>query len=241
MELWVRFWHVVRAFFNAMDANYGSDTSTDKRRCCWGKARRWDMQSLSVNNSRTMTITRHPDSVVHPGWLAAAINNLSEEDDHAVEEAARFTAFAQLMRTAGALDRAATEILSGLGVTAGAFFALLELETVGEAGIAPSELARRLAVARRTATLYVDILVKHGWVSREAHPDDKRMILARLTDDGKELLAGTALGYKAHISRLMESLSLGQSSRLHELLDEVPLESDTMSCGFLRVSDEHLD
>ena len=98
-----------------------------------------------------------------------------------LRKSARFSAFAQLMRTAGALDRAATDILSGLGITAGAFFALLELQTVGDAGIAPSELARRLAVARRTATLYVDILVKHGWVSREAHPDDKRMILARLT------------------------------------------------------------
>ena len=118
------------------------------------------------------------------------------------------------MRTAGALDRAATDILSGLGITAGAFFALLELQTVGDTGIAPSELARRLAVARRTATLYVDILVKHGWVSREAHPDDKRMILARLTGPGYELLDGIARSYKAQLSRLFEPLSLGESTRL---------------------------
>jgi DNA-binding MarR family transcriptional regulator len=188
-----------------------------------------------------MTLARNTESLVHPGWLAAAINDIAEVDDHSAEEAARFTAFAQLMRTAGALDRAATEILSSLGVTAGAFFALLELETVGEAGIAPSELARRLAVARRTATLYVDILVKHGWVSREAHPDDKRMILARLTDAGKELVGGTALGYKSQLSRLLESLSMGQSAQLHELLDNVPLESDTMACGFLQVTPEEFD
>ena len=199
------------------------------------------MQTVTVNKGRSATISGHADSVVHPGWLAATINIISDEDDHTADEGARFTAFAQLMRTAGALDRAATDILSSLGVTAGAFFALLELETVGESGIAPSELARRLAVARRTATLYVDILVKHGWVSRQAHPEDKRMILARLTDAGKDLLEGTALTYRAQLSRLLESLSMSQAVRLHELLGEVPLESDTMTCGFLQMSPDGVD
>lgn len=196
------------------------------------------MHTLTVDNTRSATLSRNTELVVHPGWLAATIDIVTDTEDHSAEEAARFTAFAQLMRTAGALDRAATDILSSLGVTAGAFFALLELQTVGDAGIAPSELARRLAVARRTATLYVDILVKHGWVSREAHPDDKRMILARLTDAGKELLEGTALNYRAQLSRLLDSLSMSQSDHLHELLDEVPLESDTMPCGFLQLCPE---
>ena len=196
------------------------------------------MHTVTVNARRSATIKQHNEPVVHPGWLAATINVICEESDNSAEEAARFTAFAQLMRTAGALDRAATDILSSLGVTAGAFFALLELETVGESGIAPSELARRLAVARRTATLYVDILVKHGWVSRQAHPEDKRMILARLTNAGKELLEGTAVTYRVQLSRLLESLSMSQSVRLHQLLGEVPLESDTMDCGFLQLSPE---
>ena len=139
------------------------------------------MQTYSPHNGYPTPVTPKAESTVHPGWLSIALDEAVEAEDHSAEESARFSAFAQLMRTAGALDRAATDILSGLGITAGAFFALLELQTVGDSGIAPSELARRLAVARRTATLYVDILVKHGWVSREAHPDDKRMILARLT------------------------------------------------------------
>src|SRR4029079_3318978 len=110
----------------------------------------------------------------------------------------------------------------------------LQPQPVGVSGIAPSELARRLAVARRTATLYVDILVKHGWVSREAHPDEKRMILARLTGAGYELLDGIARSYKAQLSRLFETLSLGESTRLHELLNNVPLESDNVTCRFLQ-------
>jgi len=172
---------------------------------------------------------------VHPGWFSPDIHfdEHSEEDDDT--KAVQFAAFAQLMRTAGALDRAATDILADLGVTAGAFFALLELESSDGPGLAPSELARRLAVARRTATLYVDILLKHGWVSRSAHPDDKRMILAKLTDEGRELLATIGVTYKEQLARLMESLSMSQAMKLHELLSLVPLESDTLRCGFLQL------
>ena len=184
------------------------------------------------------TVSAYPasqnDLAVHPGWLSGHICGTGDEVDHGAEVAARFSAFAQIMRTAGALDRAATDILSGLGVTAGAFFALLELQAVGPTGIAPSELARRLAVARRTATLYVDILVKHGWVSREAHPLDRRMILARLTEDGNTVLTSIALTYKAQLARLLEPIGLDRALKLHELLNEVPLEPDTLSCGFLR-------
>lgn len=171
---------------------------------------------------------------VHPGWLSEDVRDESRLAERAFGETARFAAFAQLMRTAGALDRAATEILADIGVTAGAFFALLELEAVGEAGIAPSELARRLAVARRTATLYVDILVKNDWVSRGAHPDDKRMILARLTDEGRALLEGEGRIHKARLAQLLESLNVIQAARLHQLLDIVPLETDTLHCNFIQ-------
>jgi DNA-binding MarR family transcriptional regulator len=199
------------------------------------------MHTVTTHNPISDPAAPLAEPIVHPGWLSITIDESADLHDHSADEAARFSAFAHLMRTAGALDRAATDILSTLGITAGAFFALLELQTVGEAGIAPSELARRLAVARRTATLYVDILVKHGWVSREAHPDDKRMILARLTAQGHELLNGIALSYKAQLSRLLESLSLVDSLRLHELLGQVPLESDTLTCGFLQRTAEAAD
>jgi DNA-binding MarR family transcriptional regulator len=160
------------------------------------------------------------------------------EVDSPERQAVQFAAFAQLMRTAGALDRAATDILAGLGVTAGAFFALLELAACRDQGLAPSELARRLAVARRTATLYVDILLKNGWVSRTAHPDDKRMILATLTPEGHDVLETIAVTYKAQLGRLMDALTTDDARDLHSLLSRVPLEADTVECGFLQLATE---
>ena len=170
---------------------------------------------------------------VHPGWLSTdpALSQLPE--DESGQTRMRFSAFAQTMRTAGALDRAATDILSGLGLTAGAFFALLELEAAGDRGVAPSELARRLAVARRTATLYVDILAKEGWVFRDAHPHDRRMVLARLTEVGREMLERVGRSYQTKLGELFGTLSPLQAERLRQLMALVPLEEDTLESAFL--------
>jgi DNA-binding MarR family transcriptional regulator len=199
------------------------------------------MQTLTIQRTTSSAPPGERQTAVHPGWLAASAGLVDDAMDQRTAESARFCAFAQLMRTAGALDRAATDILGSLGITAGAFFALLELEMVGSDGIAPSELARRLAVARRTATLYVDILVKQGWASREAHPADKRMILARLTQEGFDLLAEVATRHKAQLARLLDTLNAAEASRLQELLSLIPLEPDTLDCAFLSPFDEDQD
>lgn len=162
---------------------------------------------------------------VHPGWLAAepALNPAVPAED---AEAARFAAFMQLLKTAGALDRAATDALADLDLTAGAFGALLELGVVGDAGVAPSELARRLAVARRTATLYVDILARQGWAERRAHPADRRMVLATLTPVGRRLLDELGAAYKRRLQTLLGDLSPIQAERLRQLLALIPTDPD---------------
>lgn len=153
---------------------------------------------------------------VHPKWLLA-MPVASPED----EEATRFTAFMQLLRTAGALDRAATDALADLDLTAGAFGALLELANNQPSGIAPSELARRLSVARRTATLYVDILSRHGWAVRNAHPEDRRMVLASLTPAGLDLIAQVSDRYQRRLAALLGDLSPIQAERLRQLLSVI--------------------
>ena len=159
---------------------------------------------------------------VHPGWLLS--ENMSSETIHEDEDVVRFNAFMQLLRTAGALDRAATDALADLDLTAGAFGALLALGEVGDHGIAPSELARRLAVARRTATLYIDILARHGWAQRDAHPDDRRMVLARLTSAGESLLTDLGDAYKQRLAQLMGEMTPLQAERLRQLLSLVPTD-----------------
>ena len=165
---------------------------------------------------------------VHPGWLAPE-PPLSPTPSRDVGEGARFDAFMQLLKTAGALDRAATDALADLDLTAGAFGALLEPGAVGEAGIAPSELARRLDVARRTATLYVDILARQGWAERRAHPGDRRMVLASLTPVGRRLLDELGSAYKRRLAALLGEISPIQAERLRQLLALIPTDVDQRS------------
>ena len=164
---------------------------------------------------------------VHPGWLAS--EPIAAPVAHDPEDTARFAAFMQLQKTAGALDRAATDALADLDLTAGAFGALLALAEVGDAGLAPSELARRLAVARRTATLYVDILARQGWAERHAHPDHRRMVLATLTPAGRRLIDDLGAAYKRRLAALLADLSPIQAERLRQILALVSTTPDRPS------------
>jgi len=157
-----------------------------------------------------------PPCAVHPKWLT--IEPAAVPPAHDPEDSARFGAFMQLLKTAGALDRAATDALADLDLTAGAFGALLELGEAGAAGLAPSELARRLCVARRTATLYVDILARQGWAERHAHPEDRRMVLARLTPVGIRLLGELGAAYKRRLAALLADITPLQAERMRQLL-----------------------
>lgn len=176
--------------------------------------------AVDMRQSRQGTSAR----AVHPGWLELEprLNAVTTDES---PETARYNALMQLFRTAGALDRAATDVLADLDLTAGAFGALIALDEVGEAGIAPSELARRLAVARRTATLYVDILARHGWAERHAHPSDRRMVLAVLTPLGHQLLDELGAAYKRRLGALLAELSPLQAERLRQLVSLIPLDS----------------
>jgi len=153
---------------------------------------------------------------VHPGWLSSEPRQTPSAPDE--EDAARFAAFMQLIRTSGALDRAATDCLADLDLTAGAFGALLEIGAAEPTGLAPSALARRLAVARRTATLYVDILTRQGWAERHAHPDDRRMVLATLTPVGRRLLEELGPAYKRRLAALLGDITPLQAERMRQLL-----------------------
>lgn len=162
---------------------------------------------------------RRAVAAVHPGWLTVhhQVDKVEPEGD----QGPRFEALYQLLTAACALERSAIEILADLNLTAGAFFALLEIEAAGERGLAPSELSKRIAVARRTATLYIDILAREGWVERSAHPDDKRMVLARLSPAGAELLETKGTIYRERLGRLLDPLSPPQAERLHQLLSHL--------------------
>lgn len=144
----------------------------------------------------------------------------------------RFEAFQWLSRAAGALDRSAAECLADLELSAGSFNALIEVAAAGDEGIAPSELARKLYIARRTATLYIDILVRNGWATRHGHPDDKRMVLASLSPEGVAVLEQCEHECRKRLASLMAPLSADQSVALTDIM------KDLLSCDVEQGTDD---
>lgn len=178
------------------------------------------MSSHSLSDRQPSPVRRSTNSSqVHPGWFSP-VTAIEAEEEQASPDVL-FEVFTQILKIAGALDRSASDALEDLNLTAGAFNALVELGKVGDQGVAPSELARRLAVARRTATLYVDILTRQGWAVREAHPADRRMVLARLSDKGKELLESDGEHYQRRLAELLGDISPVQAERLRQLLSQI--------------------
>src|SRR6476619_7812070 len=71
------------------------------------------------NSARHDLKDGHPTTLerqaVHPGWLLA--ESAPTRATHLAEDTVRFSAFMQLLKTAGALDRAATDFLEDPATT----------------------------------------------------------------------------------------------------------------------------
>ena len=56
-----------------------------------------------------------------------------------------------------------------------------------EAPISPNHIADRLIISRASVTSLLDSLEKRGYVKRQPHPSDRRMLLVELTDSGRRV------------------------------------------------------
>jgi DNA-binding MarR family transcriptional regulator len=93
------------------------------------------------------------------------------------------------------------------GITGAQFGVLRCLSDAGADGLMLSELSRDLMVTCGNITGVVDRLEQAGYLRRERLPDDRRVVMARLTDEGKELFAKVMPAYVALVATLFAELS----------------------------------
>lgn len=81
-----------------------------------------------------------------------------------------------------------------------------------------SELARAIKVAHSTATAVVDNLVRKQLVQRMPGPKDRRVVLVRLTDSGKEFYRDHVEAHQRLTTNLISSLTKEEKWKLVELV-----------------------
>ncbi len=94
-----------------------------------------------------------------------------------------------------------------------------------EEGLKMSELSGELRVSNGNVTGIVDRLVNEGLIIREPVPGDRRAMLVRLTDEGRETFAGMAEAHEGWIDDLLGGADADEAAalagRLHEITTEL--------------------
>jgi DNA-binding MarR family transcriptional regulator len=82
-----------------------------------------------------------------------------------------------------------------------------------------SEISSALSVSLATATGVVDRLVERGFVVREGQPEDRRVVLCRLSEKGEQLLNGLWQLSRERAGALMRALTPSQLLLITEVLE----------------------
>lgn len=130
-----------------------------------------------------------------------------------------------LLRLSNELSGAYDANLARHGLSTGRFTVLVRLFSTSEAedgrGLTPAELAENSCVSRATMTGLLDTLEKDGLISREDHPEDRRMYTVHLTPKARQLLEGMLPEHYRRVAALMSPLNEQERVTLRELLAKV--------------------
>jgi MarR family transcriptional regulator, organic hydroperoxide resistance regulator len=84
-----------------------------------------------------------------------------------------------------------------------------------------SRVAELLGVSDSNATGLVDRMEEHGFVERVRHPDDRRVVLVRVSDRGRQILADVEVLRDDLVVRILGRLDKPRLERLALALDDV--------------------
>src|SRR5947207_11347626 len=122
-----------------------------------------------------------------------------------------------LLHAHQSLSRESEEALKDYGLSLAKYNILNALAEAG--GRLPfSILVERLGCVRSNVTGLIDRLQEDRLVRRVDHPEDRRMLFAELTDEGRALIAVAKPRYNAAVERAFAMLDHDQRDTLGELL-----------------------
>ena len=128
-------------------------------------------------------------------------------------------AFVALVRTAGHVQRRAAEMFKRHGLSPTQYNALRILRGAGAAGLACSEAGKRMLNHDPDITRLLDRLEARGLIQRARGKDDRRVIRARITPSGLDLLRNLDLPVSAFQRQLLGHMGARRLQSLIKLLE----------------------
>lgn len=125
--------------------------------------------------------------------------------------------FVELVRTTDLLSRGAARLMKGYELSATQYNVLRILRGSPE-GLPCGEVAQRMITRDPDITRLLDRLEKRGLISRLRQQEDRRMVVARITAAGLELLARIDGPVRELHRTQLGHLSQSQREQLAELL-----------------------
>ncbi len=138
-----------------------------------------------------------------------------------MRETPELLAFDLLLRTASDLDQQVAQLLKPAAVTPAQYNVLRILRNAGGAGLPCGEVSQRLVRHDPDVTRLLDRLETLGFVGRSRDPEDRRVVIARLSPAGVALLDELGPSIAALHARQFESLSKTGVGTLRKLLHQL--------------------
>ncbi len=125
-------------------------------------------------------------------------------------------------------------LMAEYGLTGPQWANLQVLVQAGPEGLRLSEISKRLRVTEGNITGVIDRLEESGLVARVPHPEDRRVILARLTPAGQELCRRVGPTFTARLDKLFSSLPEAKRLALAGTLEKIAQQVEATGGGSCR-------
>jgi DNA-binding MarR family transcriptional regulator len=136
-------------------------------------------------------------------------------------------AYLNVLRTAEYLSRAVEQHLKTFGLTGTQYNVLRILRGAGERGLTCGEIAGRMITHVPDVTRLLDRLEAKGWLARTRDNPDRRVVVTRITPEGRALADRLDAPVLAMHARLLAHLNGRELKELIRELEKVRAKPDT--------------
>ncbi len=126
-----------------------------------------------------------------------------------------------VVRTAEYLTSAISSVLKSADLTLTQYNVLRILRGAGSEGLSCSEVSERMITKESDITRLLDRVEARGFISRERPANNRRIVVARITDEGKDFLAKLDAPVDELNRSLVGHLGTNKQTNLNNLLEAV--------------------